>query len=574
MKHVLTAIVAITCLCLSLCCWAENKAFNISVNGISNSEAKKNVTQTLDNISDAIKAPYTRSKIMRFYRSAPEKIYAAMQPFGYFKAKLNSSIQQQHGSWSITFNVKPGPVIKISKLDLAISGAGAHDPAFQKLIKKFPIKQGDDFNSEKYDLGKLMLFDHASRYGYFKASMRKSKIIINLKKYQASIIIHFYTGPRFRFGSTHFSKSALNPRFLHRYLTYRKNEPYNSHRIDKLQDDLSGSGYFNGVKVTPDIKAAKNLTIPVDVKLTERKRIQYTYGLGYGTDTGPRGSIGWNVRRVNQWGHKFRTLIQASKVNTNISASYIIPGYRPAYSYYTFTGAIGHLTLPTGDSRFKKLSANYNTVIGRIDQIVGLTYLDEDYNLDGFPKANARLLYPFISWQYVNKKNRIDADNGFSISLALSGTTKKFASQNSGFFQALLSTKFLFTLDHRYRFTIHAAAGHTEINNIGNLPLSLQFFAGGARSIRGFSYNSIDPGKNMFVGGIQAQYRIYKTIYLGPFYDFGNVANHNLFKNLYKGVGPVASWVTPVGVLQLSMAWAISLPKNPWRIQFSMGPAL
>jgi len=51
----------------------------------------------------------------------------------------------------------------------------------------------------------------------------------------------------------------------------------------------------------------------------------YSFGAGYGTDTGARGTISWLNPRVNERGHRLRVQIQASQTTQNINARYDIP---------------------------------------------------------------------------------------------------------------------------------------------------------------------------------------------------------------------------------------------------------
>jgi len=39
-------------------------------------------------------------------------------------------------------------------------------------------------------------------------------------------------------------------------------------------------------------------------------------------------------------------------------------------------------------------------------------------------------------------------------------------------------------------------------------------------------------------------------------------------------VGPGIVWLSPIGMLEITVANAISQPNHPWVIQFTMGPDL
>lgn len=118
---------------------------------------------------------------------------------------------------------------------------------------------------------------------------------------------------------------------------------------------------------------------------------------------------------------------------------------------------------------------------------------------------------------------------------------------------------------------MRASVGYTAIKNILNLPLSLQFFSGGAQNLRGFSYNSIGPGRSLFISSFEMQQKIIKNIYFASFIDIGTVSNQLFDGKLKIGIGPGIVFLTPLGMFELTIANSISEPKKPWIIQFSMG---
>lgn len=75
---------------------------------------------------------------------------------------------------------------------------------------------------------------------------------------------------------------------------------------------------------------------------------------------------------------------------------------------------------------------------------------------------------------------------------------------------------------------------------------------------------------------IEIQQRIFGQWYLCGFFDVGNVTDGNPFnpKNLFEGLGPGIAWLSPVGVVEITFANAISKSNKPWLLQFTIGPSL
>ena len=159
-----------------------------------------------------------------------------------------------------------------------------------------------------------------------------------------------------------------------------------------------------------------------------------------------------------------------------------------------------------------------------------------------------------------------------NVNINIQGASKYLVATNS-FFQSEVDAKYIKTISKRMQLILHAILGFTEINDIDNLPLSLQFYTGGTQSIRGFGYNDIGPGRNLAVGSVELRHKIVGDWYLAAFFDAGN-ANNDLFVKPNQGVGGGIVWRTSIGALEVTYAKAVSLPGTPGRIQFSMGAEL
>ena len=108
----------------------------------------------------------------------------------------------------------------------------------------------------------------------------------------------------------------------------------------------------------------------------------------------------------------------------------------------------------------------------------------------------------------------------------------------------------------------------------------MRFFAGGAQSVRGYSYRSLGPvdesgkvvgGRNLLVGSIEFEHSFTSQWGVAVFYDAGNAID-DFNDELAKGTGFGFRWKSPVGPIRLDFASALSLDGNPWRIHVNIGP--
>lgn len=552
---------------------SSTNTIEVHIHGLENG-ALTNAFQQLTDQHTLIKQDFNKTNLFKFYQSISTEIKSAIQPYGYFKPNIRTSLQQTKPNfWVATVDVNAGPRMRFNEVHLVLMGPGKFDPKFQELLNNFPVKPGDYFDTENYEYGKAKLYQSATAHGYFDAKIIDSNITVNLSTYQASITIIFDTGRRYRIGKTTFSETPFNEQFLNRYLKYHPGDYYHQRQIRLTRQGLANSNYFSSVIVIPDTDHIKNYVVPIKVELQPQARKQYTIGAGYGTDTGIRGSLGVDLRFVNQYGHYFNAYARASQINSELVANYFIPGRDPANNLYIFTGGLLDQSQNTGQGRSGRLSVGYQTFVGSWQQTLSLIYLQERSRLTDNPYINSSLVYPTITWQKLKLDNPLHPKYGYSIIGGLTGSNSYLLS-NISFLQSRFNSRYLFTLFDKTRVILGATLGYTDIKTLSTLPLSLQLFAGGAQSMRGYAYNTVGPGRELLVGSIEVQQRLKGNFYLAGFFDFGNVSNDVFSQPLKEGIGPGIVWISPIGMLALTVANAISQPNHPWVIQFSMGPAL
>ena len=446
MKTLIRLLFIFTFCLITFIVWGKDPIV-FQVQGIKSKAINKNVNNSLQTLKDTLEPPILRTSVLHFYRNGPKAIRKAMEPFGYFKPRIQSFISEKNGTWHTTFTINLGPAVTITKVDLLITGDGIKDPTYQKFVHDFPIKEGQTLNTEKYEEAKQKIFDMSSEHGYFQATMVESKIIVDLNKNEAKIIIHFNTGPRFHFGPSVISHTPFNDDFLRRYFAHQKGDRYDLNKLQKTQENLARSDFFRQVIVNPLSGDAIGLNVPINVHLVPLKKKQYIFGLGFGTDSGIRATAGVTYRWINSYGHRVSILLRPSQQNSSYTGYYNIPGAHPATDLYTFSAGKGSIDDASGTSHKTRFSFNYSTVDEYWHQTYALTYLNEDSRIDRFskicPSFTTRVLFPSARLQYINTDQGLHPENGFSFGLFAAGANKIFS--DASFFQVRANTKLLTT---------------------------------------------------------------------------------------------------------------------------------
>ena len=512
-----------------------------------------------------------------WFYNGKKNIKLALQPYGYFNPHIKQQLQKTGNQWQAIYHITPGPQTKITRIDLQLAGEGKMLTPFLRLRENFPLKAGDVYSSTKYDDARDKLLELANRLGFLDSVIKRGETLIERRKNTAHIIINFDTGPRYYIGEITFNKTPFNESFLRRFLNIKSGQPYLPRRLIALQQNLANSDYFKRIDVHGLTKKAKNHRIPIKIHLTAYPSQQYLYGLGYGTDTRFRGTLGINFRRLTRTGQHFSSILQASHAQSALEAKYTIPGANPLVNEYTLGAAIENIAIREFRSRTEKLNVSYVTNHKVWQQTIGLTAQRDKFSLGDGISRKVNTLYPSLSIMRLFTDNPIRTMNGSRINLHMLGGSRFIGSQIH-FFQVQLLGKVIKSLYPGGRLVFRGNMGHTSVNDRGLLPLSLQFFAGGAQSVRGYSFMRLGPGRSTLIGSAEFQQQIVGNWYGAAFFDAGNAFNGNFFveaSRLRKSAGVGLMVMTAVGPIELSIAKPLGDPNaRHFRVQFSIGPDL
>ncbi|MDF2867368.1 MAG: yrdA [Gammaproteobacteria bacterium] len=560
-------------LLLSLVASAQDTlTLDYKITGVSD-PALSNALQRLRDIQTRYAKTLTPEAIIRLYKQGPQQIKAGLQPFGYFTAKVKGQLKHQGNQWVANYRVTPGPRVQVNQLDLLLTGPGADNAQLNQFISHYPLKKGDPLLTKPYDEAKQKFFEIAQNQGYLDAQITQSEIQVDIIRQQAHIIMHFDTGPRYYFGPVHFKTKVLSQKFLQRFVPFNQGQPYSSDSLLKLQDDLSSSPYFNQVLISPNRQETEDQQVPILVQLKPRPSQQYDFGSGYGTDTGPRGSLGIQLRRLTETGQRFNTDLKASPINKSLITNYIFPGRHPSTDEYRIFAGIGSDERGRGTSNTKQVGTSYTNDVAGWQQTIKLTYQLESFCLtpDSL-KQHSQLLLPSIAWSRVKADNLIYPQNGYSSYLTIRTAVDDLISDNR-FVQARLQYKWIHSYGQNSRLLLQTDLGYTVADDPDSLPLSVRFYSGGAKNIRGYNYQDLGPGRYLVEASVEYQHRIKGNWHGAVFYDTGNAFN-NFNEGLKRGVGIGLVWASPIGPINLSLAKALDSENKPLRLQFSMGPDL
>lgn len=576
------ARLAACCLGLWLSLWLGvawgAPALKVQIEGVKD-ELLENVRQLLSIEQQKALQTLTPARIRRLHERAESEIKRALEPYGYYRARVRAELTQTAEGWLARYRITPGPQIPIKTLQVQLQGEAGNDPAFAQLVRELPIREGEPLRHQHYEQAKNELRNLAAERGYFDAELKDHRVEVDLESYTARVHIRLESGKRYQFGAVQFEHTVVNEDLLRDYLPFQEGDPYLASKLLELQRSLIDSDYFERVEVDPQPEQSEGLRVPVQVKLTAQPRSRYSVGVGYGTDTGARGSVGLERRYVNRDGHRFRSELRVSQIRTEVDARYDVPVRDPRTDRLFARARFADEELDTSSSKSFELGVGLEQTLGLWRQVFSLTYLDSDFTI-GTQDGHATLLMPGASWTRLKRDNSLFTRHGSRVGIELRGAYEGLVSDTS-FVQVRTHAKWIRSIGDD-RILVRGEAGSTWVDDFSSLPPSVRFFAGGDYSVRGFAYQSLGPedaagnvigGRHLLVGSVEYEHRLKEKWAAAIFYDAGNAIN-NFGDELEHSVGVGLRWRSPVGWVRVDLAKPLSEPDEGLRLHLTIGPDL
>ncbi len=556
---------------------AQQVSVRVEIDGLDRRLAE-NARATMS-LSSLARAGGTISAVRarRLFTRGESELAESLQPFGYYRPRITSSLDESGSSWTARYSVETGPALTVNRVDVSVSGPGASDSLMSLRVDSFPLAVGDTLIHSRYTAGKRALAAAARERGFLDARFDTAQIRIDTAGYRAEVVIRLASGPQHYFGPVSFDQDLVKPEVLRGYLSVEPGAPYRQSQVDQMQAELGGVPYFSLVEVTGDESLAAD-TVPLDITVTARRSQQYGIGVGYGTDTGPRGSFNFEFRRLNRRGHHADGTIRFAAIERSMSARYLIPALYP--KVWLLSLSTGFAQLRPDPYRTDKfvLGPEVSRARGFWRQALGLRYEHDDYVV-GPDSGTSNLYVLAASVGRTKADDQLFANRGTRIEFDLSGAHSSLLS-SATFLQALLSAKAILPLAGGLRLVARGEAGYLLTSQLRDLPPTTRFFTGGDQSVRGFEYLSLGPrtasgqpigGRSLAVVSGEVEWYFTGKWGVAAFLDTGN-AFDSAPLIVEHGAGIGMRWRSPVGPIRVDGAWAVSRDGSPFRIHLNIGP--
>ena len=576
-------------LCLLACPLAHAAGVKVEIRGVDE-ELRANVLVYLS--FERYKkggADLNADTIERLHNRVEREVQSALRPFGYYEPQVESSVSDLgHGEWRVTININPGKPVLVAHIDVRVDGSGENDPLFQRILRHLPLHDGERLEHAAYESIKTDLQRTAATYGYLDARLIRNELVVDPPNRKANIALELDTGERYHFGATSISQGVVREALVRRYLRYQEGDPFDLTQVLRTQFALDDSQYFSNLEVLPGDPDRSTHIVPVSIHADPSRRHRYSFGAGYATDTGPRGTFGFEDRRINSLGHSFSVEVQAAQVTRySLQSRYNVPIGDPAVEKLTLAGTVEQRQLADVTTHTLSVGPSVTEVRGGWQHVwlVTATRTTSDLPLGAqlFPGAHTdHLLVPGIDLASVPKGYLGEALFEHPFFAELRGSHSSLGS-DSNFIQLHLQAERVFRLGRKWHLLLRDEVGASLVSRFSQLPTVFRFFAGGDNSVRGFAYNDLSPteavctqdpatqqflrnpdgscqridqyikvgGKDVITGTVEVIRDLPNNFGIAAFFDYGNAFNS--FAQLARQCSPAAAQQQECTSLQYSV---------------------
>ncbi|MDE2261089.1 MAG: BamA/TamA family outer membrane protein [Gammaproteobacteria bacterium] len=560
------------------------------------SQARAGVSITINGVSDPLRsnvlaylsfARYQRSKhltsdtVDRLQSRIAREVQSALRPFGYFRPTVRSSVTPSGpGDWQVAITIDPGPPVILQSVSVQVVGPGARSRRFTRITSKLPLHAGSRLDEAAYENVKRDLLQTAATYGYLDAKLTRHELQVNPAARTASIALELQTGMRYRFGDTAIQQHAVSEKLVRRFLRYRTGQPFDLTQVLRTQFALDDSEYFSNLEVLTGTPDRTDHTVPVSIHADPNRPNVYSIAAGYETDTGARGILSWQDRRVNSYGHKMSVDVEAAQVTKySLQSRYIIPIGDPAVENLTLSGIVEQQQLADVNSRTMSLGPSVTRVTGRWQTVWFVNGVHATGTVQGTPEcptgmgatpyaqcldstgkpipsitagtATNDLLVPGVDIASVPKGYLGEPMFAHGLFAEIRGSQGAFGSK-ANFLQIHIQLQRVINLAPKWHLLLRDELGATVASHFKEMPSVMRFFAGGEGSVRGFAYNDLSPtqdfcesvvspgipprqecvlnqkagGKDLFTGSVEFDRDLPRNFGVAVFFDYGNAFNH------------------------------------------------
>uniref|UniRef100_UPI0038994675 autotransporter assembly complex protein TamA n=1 Tax=Paraburkholderia saeva TaxID=2777537 RepID=UPI0038994675 len=499
--------------------------------------------------------------------ATPQQVRDLTATQGYFSPVVRTDVRTVEGKREVTVSVDPGPMTTISSIDLSFRGPVlTEDPAQANAARfAFSLHKGDPFAQDAWDDAKNAALKALRSRRYLGAKIYHSEARVDPRTHDATLSVTFESGPTFTMGKLDVSGTRRYPQqIVENVNPITVGDIYDEQRIIELQRQLQNTPYYASVAIDTDSDPAKPDETPVHVKVSEYPYNSIRGGVGYSTDNGPQIQGAYSYLDTFGRAYPFTIDGRIDQIQRYGQVQLAMP---PGKRGWVNSVLASYTNTDVSDTQI--FSARAGVQRSRTSQFIDYTYsilyYQDRLEQNVGPSTTSNALLPAWSWTrrhtddpiFPRSGNLVHVEAGFAVKHVLTDQT---------FVRGYARGQQYVPVGKRDLVLFRAELGGVFTSGSSNgIPASLLFRAGGSNSVRGYSFQSIGnnvggstlPTKYLVTASSEYQHWFNRDWGAAAFFDIGTATDTWAERVFYPGVGVGARWRSPVGPVNVDLAYGI-----------------
>ncbi|WP_367847457.1 autotransporter assembly complex family protein [Rhodoferax sp. WC2427] len=539
------------------------------------------------------------TELARLMQAAERNTHDLLATQGYFAAQVAVELTPTPLSTSaprdITITVAPGEPVRVQTVQVEFTGPIADTPADASLRETirsdWPLGPNTPFTQDAWDDAKTQALRNLTVQRFPTGEISNSLADIDPDTQTAQLSLTLASGPAYRFGPLEMrGLQRYSAELVSRLAQLPTGADYSQAQMLQTQQRLADSGYFDSVFLTLDTSGDPQAA-PVVAQLREAKLQKLVLGVGFSTDSGPRLSAEHTHHQLPWLQWRAISKLSLDKDTQTLGTELTAPPDASNWRWVT-SAQVQHQNLSDTITNSQRLRAGRTQGNDHIDRNVYLQY-DHALTTSGTdPTVASSAISANYAWTRRDFDDIRTPTQGYGVAVELGGGFT-LGGDRQPYTRALTRWLGYFPLGKLLpgdglfmragRLALRAEAGAVVAKADANVPSTQQFLTGGDTTVRGYGYQeigvagssgSVTAGRYLASGSFEWQRPIVingkaSAWETALFVDAGAVANTVKALEAKVGVGAGVRWRSPVGPVQLDIAYGVATRKA--RLHMSVG---
>lgn len=527
-------------------------------------------------------------ELTRLLQAAQTNVQDLLATLGYFAPTVQLQAQEPTPSGApreVLVTIVPGHQTTITAVEVLFEGpiATATEAQAQRedIQNRALARLGQAFTQANWDQIKSQALRQLSSQRYPGGRLSSSLADIDPSTHSARLKLVLDSGPAYQLGALRITGlQRYDAQLAERLARLPLGGDYRQEQLLAAQQRLTDSGFFDSALVWIDTDG-NAANAPVNVQVQEAKLQKMVIGLGASTDSGPRASLEHTHHQLPGLGWRSVSSLVVDRDKSALQAELTAP---PDADLWRWSTAARWQEENVSDS--VTTSQRYRVGRTQLGESIDRNHylqLDRARTLaDGAP-SDADSLTANVAWTLRHFAGLPFPSAGQGLGLEL-GVGSTLGANRHPFLRTQARWLGLWPLSAtKGRLAARLEAGLVLAARDATLPSTQLFLTGGDTSVRGYAYHSIGvpqadgpvtAGRQLAVGSLEWQRPIRwnglpsdweSTLFI----DAGGVGTPGAPFQTQVGVGTGVRWKSPVGPLQLDLAYGAAVQK--FRLHLRVG---